>query len=78
MRSLSVPEDCPQHIADIIIACLDTNPAKRPTVKEILAVLNENKKLVVFNRNEMKGTASKSPVQETKEALEPFNAFGGI
>jgi len=77
MRSLSVPEDCPQHIADIIIACLDTNPAKRPTVQKILAVLNDNKKVVVINHNELKGSASNSPVQETKEALDSFNAFGG-
>lgn len=77
MRSLSVPEDCPHHIADIIMACLDTDPANRPTVKEILVILNDNKKMVVTNHNDLKGAAFKSPVQETKQALESFNAFGG-
>ncbi len=32
---------CPQAVADLIVQCLDRNPAARPTVPEIVAMLGQ-------------------------------------
>jgi hypothetical protein len=34
-----VPEDCPQHIADLIDACFSDQPALRPTADQVVAAL---------------------------------------
>mmetsp|Transcript_89217 Transcript_89217/g.257250 ORF Transcript_89217/g.257250 Transcript_89217/m.257250 type:complete len:295 (+) Transcript_89217:47-931(+) len=36
----AVPPDCPKHLFDLMIACWDASPAKRPPFADILALLN--------------------------------------
>jgi len=37
-----VPEDCPQHIADLISACMRYIPAQRPTTQQVVEALSQD------------------------------------
>ncbi|KAL3140780.1 protein kinase activity protein [Trebouxia sp. C0010 RCD-2024] len=36
LRSVRVPEECPQDVADVIANCLDENPSSRPSARDII------------------------------------------
>ena len=40
LRKLSIPEEAPAEVGDLIDRCLDLNPSNRPTARELVAVLS--------------------------------------
>ena len=45
-RQLHAPEDCPQGIIDLIAACMDEHPDKRPTAVQVFEAIRINMRRV--------------------------------
>ncbi|KAK9804823.1 hypothetical protein WJX72_007321 [[Myrmecia] bisecta] len=45
LRDVKVPEECPASIAALLDACLDVDPARRPTAKQVFECIREAYKM---------------------------------
>lgn len=67
LRQPNVPEECPQEIVDVMEACWDSEPSKRPSAAELLPVLQR-----LSTRNtEVHASRSNSALATPDESLSP-------
>jgi len=50
-ETLPIPLNCPQEVYDVILMCMQLNPDKRPTFKELVLVLKSLRKMCASNSN---------------------------
>jgi serine/threonine protein kinase len=68
-RRAEIPDDCPEKLKKLILACWDGNPTKRPNVKEVVKELSELAKSEEKQQTAHITTAPLPKEEKSKERL---------